>query len=213
MSDDIPIYGLDKEVEEKKKAKMNPERMRGAQEWIEEVTGKKFSVDGDFQASLKDGITLCELVNKIKSGTIQKHSQSKMPFIQMQNINYFLEGCKSLGVPKHDLFVTVDLYEGKNIPVVVDCIYSLGAACINVKGWDGPVIGAKRSDKHEVHFTEEQLNESKGIMSFQNSGGIKVDVGKSIRNEIVKVSVDTKKKNQTIVIKKVLKMMMMFFFN
>jgi len=86
---DIPIYGLDKEVEEKKKAKMTPERLKGAQDWIEEVTGKSFAVDGDFQASLKDGIVLCELINKIQKGTITKHSASKMPFIQMQNINYF----------------------------------------------------------------------------------------------------------------------------
>jgi len=83
-----------------------------------------------------------------------------------------------LGVPKHDLFVTVDLYEGKNIPVVVDCIYSLGAACLNVKGWNGPTIGAKRSEKHEVHFTEEQLNEMRdafNVFDKDKGGTISID--------------------------------------
>jgi transgelin len=200
MSDDkLPIYGLDKEVEEKKAKKMNQERIQGAQDWIAEVTGRKFS--GDFQSWLKDGLILCELINKIKPGTVTKASNSKMPFIQMQNINYFLEGCKTLGVPKHDLFVTVDLYEGKNIPVVVDCIYSLGAASANVEGYNGPIVGAKRSEKQEYNFTEEQLNQSKNTLSFQNSGGIKVDQGKSIRNEIVKV--DTSSKVEKKVEKKV----------
>jgi len=98
-------------------------------------------------------------------------------------------------------FCTVDLYENKNIPVVVDCIYSLGAACNNIKGYSGPVCGARRSDKSEFNFTEEQLLESKNQVSFQSSGGIKVDTGKSIRNEIIKGSdskyiVDKKKEEK-----------------
>jgi len=115
----------------------------------------------------------------------------------MQNINYFLEACKTLGVPKHDLFVTVDLYEGKNIPVVVDCIYSLGAACLNIKGFDGPTIGAKRSEKVEYNFTEEQLLQSKNMITKQNEGGVKGETSYSIGNEIIKVpSKDLKKKRR-----------------
>lgn len=33
----------------------------------------------------------------------------------MENISKFLIGAEALGVPKHDLFQTVDLYEKKNI--------------------------------------------------------------------------------------------------
>ena len=36
----------------------------------------------------------------------------------MENIGKFLEFCDQLGVPKTDVFQTVDLYEGQNIPQV-----------------------------------------------------------------------------------------------
>ena len=38
--------------------------------------------------------------------------------IQMENIGNFLSACEAYGVPKSDLFQTVDLYEGQNIPQV-----------------------------------------------------------------------------------------------
>ena len=36
----------------------------------------------------------------------------------MENIGNFLSACEAYGVPKADLFQTVDLYEGQNIPQV-----------------------------------------------------------------------------------------------
>jgi len=36
----------------------------------------------------------------------------------MENINNFLSGCEAIGVKKVDLFQTVDLFEGQNIPQV-----------------------------------------------------------------------------------------------
>ena len=39
-------------------------------------------------------------------------------FSQMENIGNFLEGCYAYGVPKTDLFQTVDLYEKQNMPLV-----------------------------------------------------------------------------------------------
>jgi len=94
-----------------------------------------------------------------------------MPFMQMGNINYFLTACTTLGVPKHDLFVVIDLYEGKNVPVVIDCLYSLGSICLNLKGYNGPKIGNKRSEKKEIIFTEEQIRESKNTPTFFSLGG------------------------------------------
>ena len=37
---------------------------------------------------------------------------------QMENIGFFLAFCDQLGVPKSDIFQTVDLYENQNIPGV-----------------------------------------------------------------------------------------------
>ena len=36
----------------------------------------------------------------------------------MENIGKFLDFADQLGVPKTDIFQTVDLYEGQNIPAV-----------------------------------------------------------------------------------------------
>ena len=38
----------------------------------------------------------------------------------MENIGNFLSACEAYGVPKSDMFQTVDLYEGQNIPQVAD---------------------------------------------------------------------------------------------
>lgn len=45
--------------------------------------------------------------------------------MQMENIARFLEGAQKAGVPQHDLFQTVDLFEDKNRMQVVDAIWSL----------------------------------------------------------------------------------------
>ena len=37
----------------------------------------------------------------------------------MENIGNFLDAAGQLGVAKNDLFQTVDLYEGQNIPQVI----------------------------------------------------------------------------------------------
>lgn len=44
----------------------------------------------------------------------------------MENINNFLEGCYSLDIPKTDLFQTADLFDGTNIPQVINGIHALG---------------------------------------------------------------------------------------
>lgn len=40
-------------------------------------------------------------MNKIKPGSIKKINHGKLPFMQMENINNFLNAAKAIGVPKH----------------------------------------------------------------------------------------------------------------
>jgi hypothetical protein len=75
----------------------------------------------------------------------------------MENIQNFLLGCSSLGVPKEDLFQTVDLFENKNMNQVLLTIESLGRISRRVEGYTGPSLGPKLADKHSVNFTEDQL--------------------------------------------------------
>ncbi|KAK2961247.1 putative Rac guanine nucleotide exchange factor B [Blattamonas nauphoetae] len=78
--------------------------------WITQKTGISVS---NFITDLKDGVTLCKLMNIINPGSIKTINQTKMPFKQMENLNWFLEACRSYGLKEYDLFRTVDVYENE----------------------------------------------------------------------------------------------------
>lgn len=108
---DIPassaVYSLDLEAQ--------------AQSWIEDVTGEAFQ--GNFAEELRDGRRLCNLMNVVRPGTVRRVNKSPgMPFKQMENISNFLKGCRAVGVPEYSLFETVDLFELKDLGLVVKCL-------------------------------------------------------------------------------------------
>eukprot|EP00026_Physarum_polycephalum_P010448 Phypoly_transcript_10612.p1 GENE.Phypoly_transcript_10612~~Phypoly_transcript_10612.p1 ORF type:complete len:126 (+),score=17.90 Phypoly_transcript_10612:109-486(+) len=82
--------------------------------WVEGITGEQFP-DKSFGKSLKNGIILCNLANKIRPGVCAKPQKSAAPFVQMENIGSYLAACRKFGLPTEDLFMTVDLFEEKNI--------------------------------------------------------------------------------------------------
>jgi hypothetical protein len=74
---------------------------------------------------LKSGVVLCQLANSLKSGAIPKVAQSNMPFKQMENIASFIAFARGFGVEDRNLFMTVDLFEAKNIKAVCTTIREL----------------------------------------------------------------------------------------
>lgn len=90
------------------------------------MTGEKFK--GSFHDSLKSGVLLCRLVNKVKPGSVPENriSLSNMPFNQRENVAAYLDACRRLGVREADMFVTADLFEGNNLVAVVNNLYALG---------------------------------------------------------------------------------------
>merc|ERR1711918_181520 len=98
---------------------------------------------------LKDGTVLCQFINTIKPGTVAKIQHSKMPFRQMENISAFIKGCRAIGVPEYDLFETVDLFEEKNIDVVMKCLDSFGRTIQKkIPEFQGPHFGAKLASQN-----------------------------------------------------------------
>uniref|UniRef100_A0A8C4T2S8 Calponin-homology (CH) domain-containing protein n=1 Tax=Erpetoichthys calabaricus TaxID=27687 RepID=A0A8C4T2S8_ERPCA len=81
-----------------------------AQRWLEEVTRRTFG-NNDFRAALEDGVLLCELVNKIKPGTIKKVNRLSTPIAGLDNINVFLKACGKLGLKEAQLFHPGDLQD------------------------------------------------------------------------------------------------------
>ncbi|KAJ3220238.1 hypothetical protein HDU67_003253 [Dinochytrium kinnereticum] len=170
---DKPVQGLDRDLAEKAAAKYDPKREAEAREFIEIITKEKFSSDS-FQESLKDGVLLCKCMNIILPSDPIKISTSRIPFKQMENIGFFLNRLNKIGVPTYDQFQTVDLYEGKNVDQVVNCLFSLSRHAA-AKGCDVPILGPKLSTKTERNFTEEQLNQSKSILPRFTNFVAKVD--------------------------------------
>ncbi|CAG5080278.1 Oidioi.mRNA.OKI2018_I69.PAR.g9527.t1.cds [Oikopleura dioica] len=129
-------------------------------------------MDG-FQEWLKDGTILCALINTLAPGTVKKIHNTKTVKLQAlrmnkeyENISFFLDGCTKYGLEKSDLFQTVDLYEGCNLPQVQMTVFKLGGMA-QKKNFAGPAIGVKVANKNARNFTDEQLRQGQSIIGLQ----------------------------------------------
>eukprot|EP00903_Cladosiphon_okamuranus_P008703 g8337.t1 len=169
-------YGLDAELAAKREANYDYDAEAEAQEWIEGVTGIKFA--DEFGEELRNGKRLCELINTIKPGAVRRVNDSKMPFKQMENVSNFLKACRAVGVAEHSLFETVDLYEGKDLGLVVRCLHALGQTVQkSCPEYDGPRLGIMQTETNKREWTAEQqqqqLLNSSAAMSQLMAGSSK----------------------------------------
>lgn len=142
---------------------------------VEYLSGKDMDTDRSvpLEDILKNGIVLCDLVNRIIENdpllrnTMKCPSRSTLSFFQMENIAYFIEKARALGVPDSENFQTIDLFEGKNIKQVYTCIYSLSRNLYKNGRTEIRVIGPKLVEKVSINFTKEQLDEAKRTVSLQ----------------------------------------------
>ncbi|KAJ3042546.1 hypothetical protein HDV00_007080 [Rhizophlyctis rosea] len=108
-----------------KKVEQQWENKKAAIEFLESTVEQKLPVENSLWKSLRDGIFLCKLLNKLRPGSIPRISTKPLPFLQMENINNFLSAAQRLGVPSAELFQTVDLFEGKGMQQVVVTILAI----------------------------------------------------------------------------------------
>eukprot|EP01133_Synstelium_polycarpum_P019418 gene19418-23252_t len=107
--------------------------------WIEAVVQIKFPSD-DFQASLKNGVFLCKLINQIKPGIVPTINQSAGEFAQRENLSFFIKAAKTLGLRDTQLFESADLFDAKRIRNVAISLYWLGRAARCVPTYKGPQL-------------------------------------------------------------------------
>jgi len=120
-----PAYGLTAEANSRIAMKRDPSIEASVCKWIASKTGTSQGTQsfGDY---LHTGVVLCKLANAISPGTIPKIAESSMAFKQMENISAFVVACRDrFGVPVMDLFMTVDLFEEKNLTQVLQCLATL----------------------------------------------------------------------------------------
>ena len=104
-----------------------------------------------------------------------------MPFKQMEQISLFLRGIRTLGVQEFEVFDTNDLYRGKDMRKVVQCIHSIGTA-VKKSGWTGPQLGVKIASPNKRDFSEQQLLEARSATSKLTVGS----AGFTERSEVLK---------------------------
>lgn len=149
---------LDKELAAKAAAKYDPIAEALAQHWIEQVTGHVFRKP--FADELKDGVLLCKLVNELAPGSVPKIYEGSKAFGQMDNISAFLKAVKKLGVLSRDTFETTDLFELRDLNLVVQCLFALSKALVkSVPGWTGPYLTG-----HDAGFNEAVMSNLKVII-------------------------------------------------
>lgn len=74
---------------------------------------------GEFEDILKDGVVLCNLMNKLVPGSVKKIATRGTNFQLMENIQRFQAAMKAYGVPQEEIFQTADLFERRNIAQVI----------------------------------------------------------------------------------------------
>ncbi|CDH54005.1 calponin transgelin [Lichtheimia corymbifera JMRC:FSU:9682] len=164
----VPYIINSGDVSRKIQAKYSIEYEQQAREWIEQIINEALP-NTDFHTCLKDGVVLCKVIGKLVPGK-GKYKVSKVPFAQVRHL---YAGCfcgaKDLGVPPHDLFQTVDLFEKKNMTQVVDTIFAVSRYA-HEAGACSSILGPKLAKRHEVSFSEETLNASKSLFNTYQYG-------------------------------------------
>jgi hypothetical protein len=95
---------------------------------------------------LKDGEVLCRLGSllSIPTNPTTKFKNSKIPFIQMENISFFLSLCELIDLPHDEIFQTVDLFESKDPYQVIVTLMSFSRIANSIDSTSFPkVIGPK----------------------------------------------------------------------
>jgi len=145
--------------------------------WFQALTGATIPAGmRNVEKALRDGQTLMKLAIAVQGGTANtppaakkmklKVNTQNAPFKQMENITNFVKFCENFGMDKAGTFQTVDLYEGRNMAQVINCIQQLGTEAQR-HGFNGPTIGAKPVEKNVREFTDEQMRAGNAIIGLQ----------------------------------------------
>ncbi|ODV83093.1 hypothetical protein CANARDRAFT_203910 [[Candida] arabinofermentans NRRL YB-2248] len=150
MQDKDQVTNLDQDLKSSRFDKYN-KLQNEIKQWFDMIfqTNQFSKNDTDLIEYLKDGVILCDLINQVYGSNTIKYKQSKLAFVQMENIEFFLNFIKSKGVPESELFQTVDLYESKDPYQVTQTIQSFSRIINKIDPTKYPLIGPVISTKRE----------------------------------------------------------------
>ena len=178
MADRMKPMGMDRALTSKMGAKYDSASEAEVRIWIQELTGEDIGQGPALvEKNLKNGIILNKLLQKLYAGTPNlppaaqnfkpSYSESELAFKQMENIEKFLKGSKCYGLKDNSLFQPVDLYEGRNMAMVLATILQVGTEAQR-NGFNGPTAGSKPTTAQKRDFTYEQLKSGHGTIGLQS---------------------------------------------
>uniref|UniRef100_A0A8C9VXF7 Calponin n=1 Tax=Scleropages formosus TaxID=113540 RepID=A0A8C9VXF7_SCLFO len=145
--------------------KYDPQKEEELRLWILEVTGH--SIPDNFMERLKDGVILCELINKLQPGSVKKINNSAQNWHQLENIGNFVRAITDYGLKPHDIFEANDLFENINHTQVQSTLITL-AGLAKTKGFHTKYdIGVKYAEKQQRRFNPQKMKEGRNIIGLQ----------------------------------------------
>merc|ERR1719159_593527 len=174
---EAPKGSLDRAHSSKVAAKYDSGAEAEVKAWILALTGEDIGSGAiEVEKKLRNGQILVKLIQAVYANTPTlppacqgvklKGNTSQLPFKQMENIEIFLTGCSKYGIPSNSLFPTADLFDGRNMAMVISTILLLGTECQR-HGFQGPVCGPKPTEANVRVFSEDQLRAGQGIIGLQ----------------------------------------------
>mgnify|MGYP003362487588 CR=1 FL=1 len=145
------VTSLDEDLRLLREGKFDRNAIRDIQHWIYTTVLSEKEPTEPLLESLKSGVTLCKLANVLASAdsgaSVIKYKESKMPFVQMEQISQFLSFARDYGVPEDELFQTVDLFEDKDSASVYQALKSLSRYANKKHPERFPVLGPQLATK------------------------------------------------------------------
>lgn len=148
------VTSLDEDLKTLRESKFSPDAVKSIEMWIYESILREKCPDQSVSLleSLKDGIVLSKLANILSEADtaglqLIRWKESRMPFVQMEQISQFLSFARSYGVPEDELFQTVDLYEEKDPASVYQTLKSLSRYANKKHPERFPVLGPQLATK------------------------------------------------------------------
>lgn len=145
-----------------------------AKEWIEDIIHKSIPPIVKLEESLRDGVTLAEVVEALQSDRhfrIFRHE--RLQFRHSDNIAIFRHFLDEVGLPDLFWFELVDLYDKKNIPKVIYCIHALSWLLYRQGIVDfriGNLVGQLTFEDHELEATQKGLDKVGAMPNFSGMG-------------------------------------------
>ncbi|KAH7914372.1 ras GTPase-activating protein [Hygrophoropsis aurantiaca] len=157
-----------------------------AQQWIEGCLDDRLTFGVvEMEEGLRNGVVLAKLARVFQGERVVRriYEAAKLDFRHSDNINYFFNFVREVGLPEGFIFELTDLYEKKNFPKVVYCIHALShlLARRGMAERIGNLLGQLQFSDDQLQKTQKGLNDA-GV-AMPNFGNVGRELAKEINEE------------------------------